>query len=149
MKRGLMMIALLLIISAACNDSNSSSQPQVSQTKDRVQQGNWVITYFWDTDKDETSNFSGYSFTFNSDGSLVASKNSTTVTGSWSVTSDGSGDDDSSSDDIDFNIAFASPIDFVELTEDWHIISTSDSKIELTHVSGGNGGTDFLTFEKP
>lgn len=54
----------------------------------------------------------------------------------------------SSSGDIDFNIFFASPVDFSELTEDWDIITNSSSKIELMHVSGGNGGTDLLTFEK-
>lgn len=53
-----------------------------------------------------------------------------------------------SSGDIDFNIFFASPADFAELTEDWDIITHSATKIELIHVSGGNGGTDLLTFEK-
>ncbi len=53
-----------------------------------------------------------------------------------------------SSGEVDFNIFFASPADFAELTEDWNIISYSASKIELIHVSGGNGGTDLLTFEK-
>ncbi len=54
----------------------------------------------------------------------------------------------STSEDIDFNIFFASPADFAELSEDWDIISHTASKIELKHVSGGNGGTDLLTFEK-
>jgi hypothetical protein len=54
----------------------------------------------------------------------------------------------SSSGDIDFNIFFASPVDFSELSEDWDIITNSSSKIELIHVSGGNGDTDLLTFEK-
>jgi hypothetical protein len=49
---------------------------------------------------------------------------------------------------VDFNIVFLSPADFEELSEDWSILSISPSKIELKHVSGGNGGTDFLTFEK-
>lgn len=54
----------------------------------------------------------------------------------------------SSSGEIDFNIFFASPADFSELTEDWNVISHTMNKIELIHVSGGNGGTDLLTFEK-
>lgn len=53
-----------------------------------------------------------------------------------------------SSGEVDFNIFFASPADFAELTEDWNIISYSATKIDLIHVSGGNGGTDLLTFEK-
>ena len=60
----------------------------------------------------------------------------------------GGSPDGSTSGDIDFNIFFSSPADFAELSEDWDIISHSASKIELKHVSGGNGGTDLLTFEK-
>lgn len=60
----------------------------------------------------------------------------------------GGSPDGSTSGDIDFNIFFSSPADFAELSEDWDIISHSTSKIELKHVSGGNGGTDLLTFEK-
>ena len=50
--------------------------------------------------------------------------------------------------EIDFNIFFASPADFAELSEDWNIVSFSANKIELIHESGGDGDTDLLTFEK-
>lgn len=44
---------------------------------------------------------------------------------------------------------FSSPAVFAdELTDDWDIISYSATKIQLIDVSGGNGGTDYLTFEK-
>ncbi len=102
----------------------------------------------FDSDKVETDNFTGYIFTFNDNGALVAVKDSTTITGTWSVTDSNSSDDDGGSSDVDLNIFFASPPDFEELSDDWDIISVSNSKIELTDVSGGNGGTDFLTFEK-
>jgi hypothetical protein len=46
------------------------------------------------------------------------------------------------------NIVFTSPDDFEDLTEDWDFISETSSKMELIHISGGNGGTDYLTFEK-
>lgn len=49
---------------------------------------------------------------------------------------------------IDFNIFFASPDDFNELSEDWDIVSYSSTRIELIHVSGSDGGVDLLTFEK-
>ncbi|WP_222983409.1 hypothetical protein [Flagellimonas meishanensis] len=50
--------------------------------------------------------------------------------------------------EIDFNIFFAAPADFAELTEDWNIVSYSANKIELIHESGGDGDIDLLTFEK-
>jgi len=38
--------------------------------------------------------------------------------------------------------------DFEDLNDDWDFISQSATKVELIDVSGGNGGTDYLTFEK-
>ncbi|HSD14632.1 MAG TPA: hypothetical protein VLB74_08285 [Flavobacterium sp.] len=148
----LSVVVCLLTITMGCSDDddNSSSSSNNNQTideiKNDVMSGTWRITYFFDTDSDETSNFNGYNFTFGSSSILTATDGSNTNVGAWSVTDDNSGDD--SPDDIDFNIVFASPPDFAELSEDWHILEHTDTKLRLTHVSGGNGGTDFLTFEK-
>ncbi|TBN01411.1 hypothetical protein EYD45_13485, partial [Hyunsoonleella flava] len=99
-----------------------------------------------DSGENETSDFTGYNFSFNSDGSLVATNGTDTLTGTWSVTDDSS----SSDDDIDFNIFFPVPDtnDFEDLNDDWDIISYTSTKIELIDISGGNGGTDNLIFEK-
>ncbi|RMA57051.1 hypothetical protein [Ulvibacter antarcticus] len=149
----IMVVVTCFMVFAACskdNNSDSNSDTAVQLTS-IARTGNWQITYFYDTDHEETGNFSGYSFTFKEDGSVVAVNGNTTVTGTWSI-STGSGsssdDDGSSSNDIDFNLFFSSPADFDELSDDWDIVSYSDSKIELIDVSGGNGGTDYLTFEK-
>ncbi len=138
-------------LAMSCNKDDDNSQQQnttIPQTINTAQSGSWKITYFFDSDHEETGHFTGYVFTFNENGSLVAVKGSTTVTGTWSVTDSNSSDDDGGSNDTDFNIFFASPADFEDLSDDWDIISVSNSKIELTDVSGGNGGTDFLTFQK-
>ncbi len=138
-------------LAMSCNKDDDNSQQQnttIAQTKNTAQSGSWKITYFFDSDQNETDHFAGYVFTFNENGSLVAIKGSTRVTGTWSVTDSNSSDDDGGLSDVDFNIFFASPADFEDLSDDWDIISVSNSKIELTDVSGGNGGTDFLTFEK-
>lgn len=154
MKKGLVML-FMLIGMIACDDNgddiNPNTQAQISEVKSIAAEGQWVVTYFWDSDKDETISFTGYSFVFAANGSLIATKSATSITGQWSITDEDDDDDDSDDDDygdVDFNIVFSTPADFEELTEDWHIISISDTKIELTHVSGGNGGTDFLTFER-
>ena len=101
-----------------------------------------------DASDNETGNFSGYIFEFDANNLLTATNGSNNYAGTWSVTDDGSGDDNNNYDDIDFNIGFSNPRNFEELSEDWEIISISNTKIELRHVSGGNGGTDLLTFEK-
>ena len=64
--------------------------------------------------------------------------------------SNSSSDDDGNSiEDDDFNIFFSVPNshNFDDLIDDWDFISVSNTKIELIDVSGGNGGTDYLTFE--
>ncbi len=148
----LLTIITLLFATIACStsndnnvdDSSSGDNSTADQIENTAQTGTWRITYFYDSDQDKTSNFSGYVFTFNSDGSLVTVNGNNTISGTWSVTNSSS----SNSDDHHFNVHFLSPNNFEDLSDDWEIVSTSSSKIELRDVSGGNGGTDFLTFEK-
>jgi len=143
------MLSLSLLSSICSSDDNDtdSNSYQIQQIKTAMQMGNWIITYFEDSGTIETNNFSGYIFTFASNDNLIANNNANMYTGTWSVTNSSSSSS-SSSDDIDFNILFNSPPNFEELSEDWDIISHTSAKIELIHVSGGNGGTDYLTFER-
>lgn len=145
--------ALLFMLNVASTCSNDDDTPQQSISVDptpvinTVNAGNWRVTLYKDSGVVETDNFANYIFTFGSGNVLTAVNGATTATGTWSVTSDNS-NDDSPSNDLDFNIAFSTPANFADLTEDWNIISYTATKIELIHVSGGNGGTDYITFEK-
>ena len=112
-----------------------------------VNNGTWRITLFNDSGVDETLNFTDYDFSFGASNILSATNGTNTYSGTWSVTSDNS-NDDSPSNDLDFNIAFSAPANFAELTEDWNIISYTATKVQLVHVSGGGGGTDYVNFEK-
>lgn len=153
----IIMLVLLLsttLFSAMCSsddepNSNDNIQDQIAQVENNVASGDWAISYFYDTDQDETNNYNGYTFDFASNGVLTATNGTNTYTGTWSVTDSSSSNDDSSSDDdIDFNIFFSTPEDFAELSDDWDIISHTSTEIKLIDVSGGNGGTDYLTFTK-
>ena len=147
---GIIFLLSLTLLSTTCSSDDDNSPidntAQIDEISNTAESGNWIITYFYDTDSDETSNYNGYTFTFENSGTLTATNGTNTYSGLWSVTNSNSNDD--SSNDIDFNIFFASPPDFEELSDDWEIITYNASKIELTDVSGGNGGIDFLTFEK-
>lgn len=147
---GIFFLLSLTLLSTTCSSDDDNSPidntAQIDDISNTAESGNWIITYFYDTDSDETSDYNGYTFTFENSGTLTATNGTNTYTGLWSVTNSNSNDD--SSNDIDFNIFFASPPDFEELSDDWEIITYNASKIELTDVSGGNGGIDFLTFEK-
>ncbi|MBR9922643.1 MAG: hypothetical protein GYB31_17560 [Bacteroidetes bacterium] len=103
--------------------------------------GEWIITSFIEDDNDdETSKFSGYTFTFEDDGTATATVNGNTTIGSWS-----DGNDDSTTKLVLF---YGNDDPLEELNDDWRVLSSTDEKIELTHVSGGDGSTDFLTFER-
>lgn len=111
-----------------------------------VNNGTWRITYYYDTDHEETIDFNGFNFTFGANNILTASIGTITNTGTWTITDSNSNDDNLS--DLDFNISFATPAQFVEITDDWEIIEKSNTVIKLKDVSGGNGGIDYLTFTK-
>ena len=142
---------LLICAISSCNSDDDSKAVSGSQDANEiintVRSGSWKITYYYDTDHEETTDFNGYNFTFGTGNVLTASNGTNTYTGTWSVADDGS-DDDNSDNDLDFNIAFSSPEKFQELTDDWDIIERSATVIKLRDVSGGNGGTDLLTFTK-
>lgn len=141
-----------LVIFTGCNtdNDNDSNNDLKSEIEDNVKKGTWRITKFMDDGDDESNHFTGYNFTFGDNNVLTASNTVNTYTGTW-IVSDGDSDDDSdddSQDDLDFNIFFAGPDDFKELSDDWDLISQSSTKIELIDVSDENGGADYLTFEK-
>ena len=129
-----------------CSSDDSSSLNNQSDVINTATSGTWKIILYNDSDVIKTSDFAGYNFTFNSNGVLSAVGVDLTIDGTWSVTDTNSSDD--SIDDLDFNIFFTSPVNFAELSDDWDIVSKTATKIELIDISGGNGETDYLTFEK-
>ncbi len=140
----LLLVQVLLFMSACSSDDNPT--PIKSQIESNIQQGTWQITKFIDSGSDETSHFNGYTFTFASSGVLQAINGATSYEGTWSISDSNSNDD--SQDDLDFNIYFDLTNDFEDLNDDWEIITQSATKIELIDISGGGGGTDYLTFKK-
>lgn len=144
----LLCIFMLNVASMCSNDDNNSNPPaDPTPVINTVNQGTWRVTLYNDSGTIKTSNFTGYNFTFGTGSALTAANGSNTYNGTWSVTS-GDSNDDNPSNDLDFNIGFTTPANFADLTDDWDIVTYTASKIELRDVSGGNGGTDLLTFEK-
>ncbi len=146
-----LVIFLLLSTVSSCDSDNnsSSSQPVVDVTPivNAMMQGTWRVTFYEDHTQNETDHFTGYNFTFGSGNVLTATNGTVTNTGTWSVTNNIS-NDDSPDDKVDFNIYFASPPFFEDITDDWDIISRTATKIELIDISGGSENTDYLTLEK-
>lgn len=116
-------------------DCSNSGGNTTAVIEDELTDGVWYVTYFFD-DYDETSDFNGYAFTFNTDGSAVAD-NGMQTTGSWSTYMD------SGVEKLDLNFGTMDPLE--ELQDDWEIISVSSDEIKLRDISG-DGSVDQLTF---
>ncbi|MCR9182684.1 MAG: hypothetical protein NXH73_07135, partial [Flavobacteriaceae bacterium] len=100
----------------------------------------WYVSYYFD-DEDETDDFGGYAFTFNTDGTANASNGSNTVPGSWSVAN-------SSGGQLKLNLDFGDDDPFDELEDDWDVTEFSNEIIKLFDISGGDGSTDYLNFSR-
>jgi hypothetical protein len=148
MKKPMLLIVLAIFAASCGNDPDPKPNPKIDEVQGIVTTGKWRISYFFDTDEEETDKYTNYAFQFLPNGSLVANDGPASLSGAWSVTDRGNSNDDNNQNDVDFNISFTSTPLLDELSDDWEIVSVSNTKLELRHISGGNGGTDLLTFEK-
>lgn len=102
--------------------------------------GTWFVNFLEENGTDHTANFNEYEFTFFGNGSATAVSNSNTINGFWTA-QNGSGN-------LDFILNFDTNTnyDFAELNDDWDVLEATQIIIRLSDVSGGGGGTDYLTF---
>jgi hypothetical protein len=132
------------ITSCSSDDDNNNPNNTLKETiENDTQSGTWRITKFIDSGIEETSDFSGYNFTFKSTGVLNSSNGTNSFDGTWNISPAGS-----NLDDLELNILFNLMNDFDGLTDDWDFISQTSTKIELIDISGGGEPDDLLTFEK-
>lgn len=122
---------------ACSNDNNDPApvpDPQAPTT------GTWRVTLFSERGNDETSDFNGYVFTFDSNGSAVATKGGVNKNGTWSI----------NGSSTEFNIDFGEKNDankpLGELTDDWEIISVTSTEIKLK--DDNDASAEFLTFNQ-
>ncbi|MBI5372045.1 MAG: hypothetical protein HZA79_08465 [Sphingobacteriales bacterium] len=111
-----------------------------SNTTQVVTSGNWRVSLFTDSGNDETGNYSGYTFLFNENGTLAASRNGSTRNGTWSI------NNSSNKFNIDLGVKNDPANILGELTHDWKILSKSATEVRL-----GDDNTvsnEFLTFSK-
>jgi hypothetical protein len=121
---------------AAC-DHSANLSPNVVQT---ITSGSWRITLFIDSGNDETADFNGYNFVFESNGNLAAVKNTVTQNGTWSY------HQSSSKLIIDLGPKDNTNKPLGELTDDWKIISRTNTEIKLTDDNPASN--EFLTFTR-
>ncbi len=102
--------------------------------------GQWYVQSYIDDGDDETNNYNGYTLVFNPDGTVLVENNNNTISGTWNVVN--------SSNGLDVILDFGTAMPFDEFNDDWDVVTYTNTRVELYDISGGNGGTDYLTFQK-
>lgn len=100
-----------------------------------ITKGSWTIPYFFD-DLEKTASYSGYSFVFKSDKSVVATKGGIAETGVWESTVQ--------NNVRELTITFNSEL-LSKLNNNWKLFEFNNSQIRLRDV---NDDTNYLYFEK-
>jgi hypothetical protein len=117
------------------NNSGTGGNPNFTSI---LTDGTWHVSYFFNN-IDETSNYYGYNFTFNSNGTVVGVKGTNNIGGTWSTFVN-------SGQDI-FLLKFDdSKLD--ELEDDWKITEYTTTNVRLKNESSSSGETDYLYFTK-
>ncbi len=136
--------ALIFFVAAApvinsCSEDDEEFE-NIKQIQSYLQSGSWLVLNFLERGSDETYHYFGYNITFAKNGDLSASNGSNTVNGTWQVAKTSNG--------VKMIIDFNAFNKFEDLNEDWDFVSYSPIRIDLMHVSGGNGGTKYLNIQK-
>ena len=132
-----LVMACSVMIFSSCHKSHDDLGGNNNNNNGNAISGAWRVTLFTDSGNDETSDFSGFSFNFNDNGSLDAVRDQSTFSGTWTR---------GSKFIIDLGPKGDGNRPLGELTDDWHIISITSTEIKLGDDNPSSG--EFLTFSK-
>jgi hypothetical protein len=116
-----MLLSVLIFFTSSCESDDLSSDSDMQEIL--TQNNEWIVTYFWDKDKDETHKFQEYTFLFEENGTIQALKNGVKIeSGTWIV--------NSSSNKFIISLETSSdPLE--EMNDDWLIQEKDVSIIKL------------------
>ncbi|MBC7849669.1 MAG: hypothetical protein H7Y31_08030 [Chitinophagaceae bacterium] len=119
----------------ACNKNDDNDPPQ--SVADAITDGTWRVHYLFNDGTDQSGNYSGYVFKFDTDGSVSAEKAGDNTAGTWSEVLD------SGKKKLLITwIGGGIPSLLLEIEEDWVVKSKSTTLIQLTY------NNDELHFQK-
>ncbi len=127
----------VILVSVSCSRNSDDLSVNPGQA---VVSGTWRVSLFKDSGNDETIDFTGYRFAFNTGGVLTVIKSSNTQNGTWNINSS------SNKFSIDLGAKITGNLPLGELTDDWKILSSSATEIKLGDDNPSSN--EFLTFTK-
>ena len=139
------LLLILSIITLASCSSDDDAGDVITNEFERIitvlPQGTWVVTKLIDGNEDHTAAFESFIFTFNEDGTVVSETDLFSEAGQWSYVS-------TSHDGEQLILEFSDTTPFDEITDDWTIVSVTNSQVELSDSGDIQGDTNFLVFKK-
>jgi major membrane immunogen (membrane-anchored lipoprotein) len=109
----MMLIAFALLTSCKKEDTLT--------TTNIVTAGTWRVSYFNEENDDNSADFSGYTFTFEDNGTMTATKNGVTETGTWST----------QDNTTEFYMTIGNSKPLTDLSSGWTIIEKTETSIKL------------------
>lgn len=124
----------------------NSATPIDNQTESTivVTKGTLHITLDWDAENDGAINFNEFKFTFGANKQLIANKGNNSYYGTWTI-KDASGAIEKLSN-FNCNITFKSPLNFVEIVDEWKVIEKSSTYRTLRNIIASDRSQQHLTF---
>jgi len=107
-----------------------------TELADVLTNGSWYVSYCY-YDNDNTNYYTGYTFTFNNDGYVIAQKNATIIEGDWDL------HDENTYQRLDLH--FDDDV-LDDLETDWKVIEFNDSNVRLKKQTSDD--TYYLNFKK-
>ncbi|WP_297796319.1 hypothetical protein [uncultured Eudoraea sp.] len=133
-----------LVLQRVCDDTNDGDVPEI---RNIMMGGDWIVALYENGDMNGTENYMGYTFNFMANHliSTTLSETGATYPGLWRVLRNYEGK-------LKVYLNFGDVDLLNELTDDWKLVSITNDRIELMHVSEGEAGTteiiSTLVFEK-
>lgn len=126
----------------ACDDNDS--EPNLIQNEENlveaVENSTWRISLFIEDGENETSDYSSISLRFLENGTVEALESGSLIeTGTWRTLRDDGR--------VEFWLDFSDDVRLEELSEDWYLISVSDTEIQLEE-DDDTDEDDLLTLSK-
>jgi hypothetical protein len=129
-----------MVLLRECNES--ADDPDVLEIRNIAMGGTWNVALYSESEVDMTTDYAGMDFNFSADYQVEVSINADPIAnGLWRVLRD-------SEDGLKFYINFDSDDELGDLTDDWKIVSITNTRIELKDEND-DGSYDVLVFEKP
>lgn len=135
MRKPILMVALkaaVILYFAAC--ANIEDYTMSKSITPVVTRGSWRVNLYMDANNDKTNDFKDYTFSFDSNGEIQASRNGTTITGDWY--------EDYITRKVMINLGNSDPV-LDKINDAWRVTDVNNAAVSLQ--GDGNGGTEALS----